>query len=133
VHVWISYNLVFIVMLFIRRETCYCKMKKTRMGENRFYFVYCKVIYRRKLLFKFFYIYLLLEKLVNGKYFPVKRKFNFVFRKMFYFYFGRKHFSEVVKNLKISYYLLIISNLILKLLIVIYVYCYEYLFFNFTP
>jgi hypothetical protein len=32
-----------------------------------------------------------------------------------------KHFSKVVKNLKISYYLLIISNLVLKLLIAIYI------------
>jgi len=35
---------------------------------------------------------------------------------------GVKHFLEVVKNLKISYYLLIISNLVLKLLIAIYIY-----------
>ena len=35
---------------------------------------------------------------------------------------GRKHFLEVVKNLEISYYLLIISNLVLKLLIAIYIY-----------
>jgi len=34
---------------------------------------------------------------------------------------GGKHFPEVVKNLEMSYYLLIISNLILKLLIVIYI------------
>jgi hypothetical protein len=32
-----------------------------------------------------------------------------------------KHFLEVVKNLEMSYYLLIISNLILKLLIDIYI------------
>jgi hypothetical protein len=32
-----------------------------------------------------------------------------------------KHFPEVVKNLEISYYLLIISNLVLKLLIAIYI------------
>jgi len=48
---------------------------------------------------------------------------------------GRKHFPEVVKNLEMSYYLLIISNLVLKLLIDIYIYiyifCFEYLFFNF--
>jgi hypothetical protein len=34
---------------------------------------------------------------------------------------GGKHFSEVVKNLEMSYYLLIISNLIHKLLIAIYI------------
>jgi hypothetical protein len=32
-----------------------------------------------------------------------------------------KHFLEVVKNLKMSYYLLIISNLIFELLIAIYI------------
>jgi len=35
---------------------------------------------------------------------------------------GGKHFLEVVKNLEMSYYLLIISNLVLKLLIAIYMY-----------
>jgi len=34
---------------------------------------------------------------------------------------GGKHFSEVVKNLEMSYYLLIVSNFILKLLIAIYI------------
>ena len=37
---------------------------------------------------------------------------------------GGKHFPEVVKNLEMSYYLLIISNLIIKLLIAIYIYIY---------
>jgi len=32
---------------------------------------------------------------------------------------GGKHFPEVVKNLEMSYYLLIISNLVLKFLIAI--------------
>jgi len=35
---------------------------------------------------------------------------------------GKKHFLEVVKNLEMSYYLLIISNLVLKLLIAIYIF-----------
>jgi hypothetical protein len=34
---------------------------------------------------------------------------------------GGKHFPEVVKKLGMSYYLLIISNLIFKLLITIYI------------
>jgi hypothetical protein len=90
-------------------------------------FVSGKVVFEKP-FFKFFYIYLLLEKLVNGKYFPVnekhfpvKEKFGLVSRKVFYFYFDRKHFTEVVKNLEMSYYLLIISNLILKLLIAVYI------------
>jgi len=37
---------------------------------------------------------------------------------------GRKHFLEVMKNLEMSYYLLIISNFILKLLIAIYIYIF---------
>jgi len=39
-----------------------------------------------------------------------------------------KHFPEVVKNLKMSYYLLIISNLILKLLIAIYILFWIFIF-----
>jgi hypothetical protein len=38
----------------------------------------------------------------------------------FPFILGEKYFPEVVKILKISYYLLIMLNLILKLLIAIY-------------
>jgi len=52
-------------------------------------FVYWKVI-SGKSLFKLFYICLLLEKLVNRKYFIVKGKFGLVFRKVFSFYFEWK-------------------------------------------
>ena len=63
----------------------------------------------------FLYIYLLLKKLVNEKYFLV----------------NRKHFPEVVKNLKISYYLMIMLNLVLKFFISIYfVWIF---FFKFIP
>jgi hypothetical protein len=41
--------------------------------------------------------------------------------KCFPFILDGKYFLKVVKNLEISYYLLIISNLILKLLIAIYI------------
>ena len=41
--------------------------------------------------------------------------------KCFPFIMDGKHFPEVVKILEISYYLLIISNLVLKLLIAIYI------------
>jgi hypothetical protein len=73
-----------------------------------------------KPLFKFFYVCLPLEKLVNGKHFLIKGTFGFIFRKVFLFILSGKHFAEVVKILKISYYLLIMSNLVLKLLIAIY-------------
>jgi hypothetical protein len=41
---------------------------------------------------------------------------------------GGKHFLEVVKNLKMSYYLLIISNLVLKFLIAIYILFWIFIF-----
>jgi hypothetical protein len=44
----------------------------------------------KKLLFKLSCVYLSLEKLVNEKHFPVKEKFDLVFRKVFSFYFRRK-------------------------------------------
>jgi len=92
-----------------------------------------------KSLSKLSFVCLPLEKFANGKHFSVKEKFSLVFRKVFFFILDGKHFLKVVKKLKISYYLLIISNLILKLLIAIYIYIYiyiyyfKYLFFNFIP
>ena len=47
---------------------------------------------------------------------------------VFIFIFDGKHFPKVVKNLEISYYLLIISNLILKLLIAIYILFWIFIF-----
>jgi hypothetical protein len=54
----------------------------------------------KKLFFKFFYICLVLEKLVNKKYFLVnekyfsaKEKFSLISRKVFFFYFEQKIFS----------------------------------------
>jgi hypothetical protein len=49
-------------------------------------------------------------------------------RKCFPFILGGKHFLKVVKNLEISYYLLIISNLVLKLLIAIYILFWIFVF-----
>ena len=81
-----------------------------------------------KSIFKFFCVCLLLEKLVNGKHFPVKEKFGLISRKVFPFILGGKHFLEIVKNLEMSYYLLIISNLVLKLLIAIYILFWIFVF-----
>jgi hypothetical protein len=83
-------------------------------------FVSRKVVFGKP-LFKLSCVCLPLEKLINKKHFPVKEKFGLVFRKVFFFYFGRKTLPEAVKNLEMSYYLLIISNLVLKLLIAIYI------------
>jgi len=65
--------------------------------------------------------------------FQSKKNLAWFSGKCFPFILGEKHFLEDVKNLEMSYYLLIISNLVLKLLIDIYIFCFEYLFFNFIP
>ena len=64
--------------------------------------------------------------------FQSKKNLTWFPGKCFPFILGGKYFLKVVKNLEMSYYLLIISNLVLKLLIAIYIY-FEYLFFNFIP
>jgi len=60
-----------------------------------------------KPLSKLSYVCLSLEKLVNGKYFsingkhfPVKEKFDLVFRKVFSFYFGWKTLFENCEKFK---------------------------------
>jgi hypothetical protein len=83
-------------------------------------FVSWKVV-SGKSLAKLSCVCLSLRKLANGKQFPVKENLVWFSGKCFPFILGRKHFLEVVKNLEMSYYLLIISNLILKLLIAIYI------------
>jgi len=111
-----------------------------KVAWRLFIFGFWKVIFK-KLFLKYFYVYLLLEKLVNKKYFLVnekyflvKNKFILVFRKVFFFILSGKHFLENVKNLEISYYFLIISNLILKLLIDICIYILFWIFvFQFHP
>jgi len=75
-----------------------------------------------KLFFKLSCVCLPLEKLIN-------EKFGLVSKKLFSWkIWKRKHFPEVVKNLEISYYLLIISNLILKFLIAIYILFWIFIF-----
>jgi hypothetical protein len=73
-------------------------------------------------------ICLALEKLVNekhfpdnGKHFPFKEKFGLVSRKSVFLLFWAENTFWIVKSLEMSYYLLIISNLVLKFLIVIYI------------
>jgi len=64
---------------------------------------------------------LLLKKLINKKYFIAKKKLDLVSKKKkILFILSEKHFSKIMKNLEMLYYLLIILNLILKLLIAIY-------------
>jgi hypothetical protein len=63
--------------------------------------------------------------------FQSKKNLAWFLEKYFLFILDGKHFPEVVKNLEMSCYMLIISNLILKLLIVIYFVLK--LFFQFYP
>ena len=51
-----------------------------------------------------------------------------VSKKVFSFILDGKHFPEIIKNLEKSYYLLIISNLVLKLLIAIYILFWIFIF-----
>ena len=67
-----------------------CKVNSTEWIKGAV--VSWKVVFR-KLFFKLSCVCLPLEKLVNGKHFPVKEKFDLVSRKVFFFYFGRKTLS----------------------------------------
>jgi hypothetical protein len=53
-----------------------------------------------KPLSKLFCVCLPLEKLVNGKHFPVKGKFGLISRKVFSFYFGWKIFSRSCEKIR---------------------------------
>jgi len=65
---------------------------------------------------------------VNKKHFPVKKNLDWFTEKYFSFILDGKHFLEIVKIFKMSYYLLIISNLIFKLLIAIYILFWIFVF-----
>jgi len=67
-------------------------------------------------------ICLTLGKLVNGKFWLGFQESVFLEN------LGGKHFPEVVKKLEMSYYLLIISNLVFKLLIAIYTLFWIFIF-----
>jgi hypothetical protein len=73
---------------------------------------------------KNYFLYLfVIKKVGQQKTFFSQRKIWLDFQEsVFLKNLGGKHFPKVVKNFKILYYLLIISNLILKLLIVIYIF-----------
>jgi hypothetical protein len=83
-----------------------------------------------KISFQTFMCFFVTRKLVNRKHFVVKEKFILVSGKYFPFILGGKDFSEVVKNLEMPCYLLIISNLVLKLLIAIFFLQFHFLEFD---
>jgi hypothetical protein len=80
----LGYPCLFIHLGFARILSCVC-FRKTGFWETTF---------------QLFCVCLPLEKLVNGKHFPVKEKFGLVSRKVFSFYFGRKTLSGSCENFR---------------------------------
>jgi len=73
-------------------------------GKETYLFFYVVFVFGKWFLknhfLNFFCVCLLLEKLVNGKYFLVKGKFGLISRKVFSFYFGWKTFSGSCKKFR---------------------------------
>ena len=70
-----------------------------------------------------------IRKIDQRKTLSSQRKIWFGFQKsVFLQNLNGKHFLEILKNLEISYYLLIISNLVLKLLVAIYILFWIFIF-----
>jgi len=83
-----------------------------------------------KLLFEIFYVCLsVIRKVGQWKTLFSQRKIWLGFQEsVFLENLDKKHFLKVVKNLEMLYYLLIISNLVLKLLIAIYILFWIFIF-----
>ena len=86
-----------------------------------------------KTTFQTFLCLFAIKKIGQQKTLSSQKNLAWFSEKYFPLILGGKHFIEIVKNLEMTYYLLIISNLVLKLLIAIYIFCFEYFFFNFIP
>jgi len=126
---YISRDLLVIVSMvstYQWRSLNFCFLTFSRVA-----FVFWKVV-SRKPLSKPSCVCLLLWKVVNGKYFLVIEKFGLISRKVFSFYFGRKTLSESCEKFR---------NVILFADYIkygpqtfdCYIFCFEYLFFNFIP
>ena len=96
--VWLFFPLYFTLSEILKTSFFFPPRDFLRVVK-KVVFVFLKMIFT-KLLFKIFYVCLILEKVVNKKYFlvkekyfPVKEKFGLVFKKVFSFYFGRKTLS----------------------------------------
>jgi len=82
-----------------------------------------------KITFQTLLYLFVIRKVGQRKTLSGQRKIWLGFQESVFFLFLGWNFPEVVKNLEMSYYLLIISNLVLKLLIDIYIYIYIYILF----
>jgi hypothetical protein len=82
-----------------------------------------------EIIFQIFLCLFVIRKFGQRKILSSQRKICLSFQEsVFLENLDGKHFPEVVKNLEKSYYLLIISNLILKLLIAIYILFWIFIF-----
>ena len=82
-----------------------------------------KINFKKKI--NFFYIYFLLAKLIDKKYFLVKEKFSLVSKKVFSFYFERKN-CEKFRNIMLFANYIKFSPQSFDC----YIFCFEF-FFNF--
>ena len=83
----------------------------------------------REITFQTFLCLFAIRKVGQRKTLSSRRKIWFGFQEsVFLENLAGKHLPEVVKNLEMSYYLLIISNLVLKLLIAIYILFWIFIF-----
>jgi len=83
----------------------------------------------REIIFQTFMCLFVIRKIDQRKILSSQRKIWLGFQEsVFLENLGGKHFPEIMKNLEMSYYLLIISNLVFKLLIVIYILFWIFIF-----
>ena len=114
----------------------YIYKRKPEQREQSFSYINCSIDHVcfpesgfREITFQTFLCLFAIRKVGQRKIFSSQRKIWLGFQEsVFLENLDGKHFLEVVKNLEMSYYLLIISNLILKLLIAIYILLWIFIF-----
>jgi hypothetical protein len=92
--------------------------------KEKYFFLWCVCFPEssfRETTFQTFMCLFTIRKVGQRKTLSSQRNLAWFPGKCFPFILDGKHFPEVVKNLEILYYWLIITNLILKLLIAIYI------------
>ena len=119
----------------ITRKCTYLWFHLCERGGFRILLDFFKVIFIfqnlffKKLFFKFFWCLFAIRKVGQWKTLSGQRKIWLGLQEsVFLKNLDGKHFSEIVKNLKMSFYLLIISNLFLKFLIAIYILFWIFIF-----
>ena len=109
---------------------------KTKLRDNKAVFVSRKLVFRKSLSKLSCVCLFVIRKCWSTENifrstkntFQLKKNLTWFPRKRFPLILGGKYFPEVVKNLEMSYYLLIISNLVFKLLIATYILFWIFVF-----